>query len=153
MEIQQKDPIQKLIEFYVKELSDEIIYNQDSSGFWDKASTYVFDLSIASFRESLTDFVQGMREDKDMYNYFANMCFRIFSQPFTKTALASFTNSFNEVANDNVFDGTLNYTAKDLSNVESLILFFTVHRNEIMIKMYELKEIINLEAKASKGRK
>lgn len=130
-------PIERLIEFYIKELYTEIVINRDSSTFWKKAQSYVFENSLPSFREGLRSLVEGMNDNREMYNYFSAFCFRMFSQPFTEPALDSFAEGFDVVAKDGIFNQSFQFSAVKFSKVEQLILFLTVHRNEIMLAMAE----------------
>jgi len=128
-------PIERLIEFYTKELYTEVVYNRDSSTFWTKAQNYVFENSLASFREGLRALIEGMNESREMYNYFSALCFRMFSQPFTEPALDSFAEGFDAVAKDSIFKQSFQFSAVGFSKVEQLILFLAVHRSEIMVAM------------------
>lgn len=128
-------PIELLITFYTKELYNEIVYNGDSTGFWLKGQTYIFSNSLTSFREGLKALVDGMKEDKEMFNYFSTLCFRIFSQPYTSPALDVFSEGFDEIVDDQMLRHGFQWKTKDLSRVEVLILFLTVHRDEITIAM------------------
>lgn len=128
-------PIERLIEFYTKELYTEVVFNRDSSEFWKKAQDYVFENSLTSFREGLTSLINGMNESREMYNYFSALCFRMFSQPFTQPALDVFAEGFDDIATDKILSQGFQWKAKNLSKVEMLILFLSVHRNEIMLAM------------------
>lgn len=133
-------PIERLIEFYTKELYTEVVFNQDSSTFWSKAQTYVFENSLASFREGLKSLIDGMNESREMYNYFSALCFRMFSQPFTEPALNVFAEGFDSVAVEEIFKQSFQFSAVRFSKVEKLILFLAVHRNEIMLAMAKKME-------------
>lgn len=145
------DPIQQLIQYYVDELFNEVVYNQDSSQFWKKASDHVFEVSLVSFRESVLELQKALIDDRAMYNYWTATCFRFFSQPFTQSALINFTNGFDAVAKDTMFGDAFNYRSTDLSNVEKLILFFSVHRDQIAMKFDEQTQVA--AAKAANNRR
>lgn len=144
------DPIQLLIKFFVKELYNEIIMNKDQARFWKTASDTLFSYSLSSFREGLIQFQKTIHENKDMYNYFACLCFRTFSQPFTKPALKSFTEGFKEIATDPLLGTGIPFEDKKLGSVESLMLFYTVHNDEVTLMLYEKA---TAEKNDSKGRK
>lgn len=149
-------PIERLIECYTRELYTEIIFNQDSSEFWKKAQDYIFENSLTSFREGLTNLFNGMNESRDMTNYFSALCFRMFSQPYTQPALDVFAEGFDDIALDKVLAHNFQWKARDLSKVETLILFLSVHRNEIMLMMDKkitLEKEAAIERKISKGNK
>jgi hypothetical protein len=80
-----------------------------------------------------------MSENKEMMNYFSALCFRIFAQPFTAKAISAFIANFDRLSKDNLFNNTFKYTAADLSEVERLLLFFSVHRNEVTLIMEQEK--------------
>lgn len=142
-------PIERLIEFYTKELYNEIVFNKDSTGFWTKAQDYVFSNALSSFREGLNSLKEGLNEDREMFNYFSALCFRIYAQPFTETALSIFLEGFSKISKDPVLGTGFQWDAKGLSDLELLILFLTVHRNEITIAIFRRDE----EEKASRVNK
>lgn len=143
-------PIERLIECFTRELYTEIMFNRDSSSFWNKAQDYVFGNSLTSFREGLNDLINGMKESREMYNYFSALCFRMFSQPYTQPALDVFAEGFDDVADDYILKEGYQWKAKNLSKVEQLILFLSVHRNEIMLMMDKRLTADKEEATAKK---
>ncbi|QZA70727.1 hypothetical protein AH04_254 [Erwinia phage AH04] len=135
-EVIELTPIERLIAFYSEELFNEIVINRDSTSFWEKANSYLFENALTSFREGVKSLREGMVEDKDMFNYFSAFCFRIFSQPFTDPALSVFSEGFNEIADDPVFfKEAFQWNTKALSTIEVLLLFLCVHRNKITIML------------------
>lgn len=153
MEEQQiKTPIERLIDFYIKELFNEVVYNKDSTSFWEKANDYIFSSALTSFRESVKSLIEGMNEDKDMFNYFSALCFRIFSQPYTKEALKEFCQGFDEAARDPILSEGYSYTTSQLTVVQQLLLFFCVHRNEITIAMDQKSQDIINQQKVPRGK-
>lgn len=142
--------IELLIKFYVRELYNEIIFNNDSTQFWKKAQAYIFDNTLTSFREGVKELVEGMNEDKDMYNYFSAFCFRVFSQPYTSVALTVFSESFDDIVMDDILRSGFDWKAGQLTKIQLLLLFISVHRNEIML-MFEQK--LALESAAAAERK
>lgn len=153
------DPIQSLIDFLSVELHQEVVFNEDSTGFWLKAQTYIFDNSIASIRESINSLSQAIGEDPDLFNYFSSFTFRVFSQPFARKAIESFATGFDEIGQDIFFREALTITSKDLTLVEQFLLFLSVHRNQIQLAMIEAEEYKAEQAKLAalearnKGRK
>lgn len=146
-----KDPIILLLEHMASELHTEIVINKDSTEFWTKAQDYIFDNSLVSFREGVNTLKEGIVGNKDMYNYLSALIFRTFAQPYTITALEQFCKGFDATAADPILGG-FNFKSADLSTVEKLLLFFTVHRNKITIALYDL-QLINLqELKSKKGK-
>lgn len=133
-------PIERLIQFYTKELYNEIVFNKDSTGFWKKAQDYIFSNSLTSFREGLDALKEGLNEDREMFNYFSTLCFRIYAQPFTETALSIFLEGFDKISTDPVLGEGFRWDVKTLSSLELLLLFLTVHRNEITIAMFKRDE-------------
>lgn len=133
-------PIERLIQFYTKELYNEIVFNKDSTGFWNKAQDYIFSNSLTSFREGLDALKEGMNADREMFNYFSTLCFRIYAQPFTETALNIFLEGFDKISVDPVLGAGFQWDVKTLSSLELLLLFLTVHRNEITIAMFKRDE-------------
>ncbi|AEV89706.1 hypothetical protein OBP_269 [Pseudomonas phage OBP] len=148
--MEEKDPIVLLLNYMASELHTEVIINRDSTDFWEKAQDYIFDNSLVSFREGIDTLSEAIKKEKDMYNYLSALVFRTFAQPFTLTALKQFADGFDATASDPILGG-FNFTAAKLTNIEKLMLFFTVHRNKITIALFERDELINLEKK-SKGK-
>lgn len=150
-------PIERLITFFGEELFHEVIYNQDSTKFWMKASDHLFDNALTSFREGVVALREGMIEDKEMYNYFSTFVFRMFSQPYTEVALDVFAEGFNLIAKDAVFfSEVFEWNTSNLTKVEILLLFLCVHRNKItlaMDKRIELDKAAALEQKAKAQRR
>lgn len=136
-----KTDLEQLLDLMIKELTIEILYNNDSTKFWSDSMEHIFGSSLVSFRESITEFKASVDENKDMMNYFSALCFRIFSKPYTLPVLADFSKGFNTTSTDSVFDGVYKYNMQDLSPVEKLLLFFTVHRNEITLILQQQKEL------------
>lgn len=146
-------PIEELLDFIANELDEGIVINGDVTGFWKKSREYVFEVAIPSFREGIQALSEGMAEDKEMYDYFSCMVFRIFAQPFTDKALNQFSTGFDEGAKDAFFKGGFSYLARDMSKVERLLLFITVHRNKIIMASHvreELLERTRIEERAAR---
>lgn len=140
------DPIVQLISYVAEELHQEIVINQDSSEFWKKAQDYIFDNSVASVREGINNLSEGIGESPDLYSYLSSLVFRTFSQPFTAPALESFSKGFDMVAGDAFFRDGFGFKASEMTKVEQLLLFITVHRNHIQLAFMEA------EAEAEKQR-
>lgn len=139
------DPFNALIKFYATELFNECVINLDSSNFWDKANEHIFGESLVSFRSSVETFIKALIQDKDMYNYFAQLIIRAYSYPITKTALKEFGVAFDEVTKDKVFGGGFDYSFGTLTRAEQLLLFFSVHRDQISLALDAKKqEVIRL---------
>lgn len=138
--MEEKDPINLLIDELSKELHVEIAINEDSSAFWKKAQSYIFDNSIASIREGIKALSDAMGESPDLYNYFTTFTLRVFSQPFTRVALKNFVSGFDEIGNDTFFRGALGFESKDMTPVEHFLLFICVHRNQIQLAMFAADE-------------
>lgn len=156
-EVIELTPIERLIAFYSEELFNEIVINRDSTNFWEKANSYLFENALTSFREGVKSLREGMVEDKDMFNYFSAFCFRIFSQPFTDPALNVFSEGFNEIADDPIFfKEAFQWNTKALSKIEVLLLFLCVHRNKITIMLdtrIRTERTAAAETKAARGGK
>lgn len=135
------DPVIELLNFISQELREEIVTNKDSTNFWQKSMDYIFENAIPSVREGIKNLSQGMAEDKDMNNYFSCFVFRIFTQPYAIKALEQFSIGFDESANDAFFNGNFDFTAKNMTRVEKLLLFITVHRNKIILQLAELSRL------------
>ena len=143
-------PIERLINFFGEELFHEVIYNQDSTNFWTKASDYLFDNALTSFREGIAALRTGIVEDREMYNYFSTLVFRMFSQPYTEVALNVFAEGFDLIASDPVFfKEAFEWNSKSLSKVEILLLFLCVHRNKITLAMDKRVELEKVAAAAA----
>jgi hypothetical protein len=149
--MEEKDNIVLLLRHLTSELHTEVIINEDSTNFWGKAQDYIFDNSLLSFREGIKSLKEGLDQDKDMYNYLSALVFRTFAQSFTEPALTQFCAGFDKTANDDLLSG-YTYKAAELSNVEKLLLFFTVHRNLIQLAFYEREAAIAAQAKQQKKR-
>lgn len=126
-------PITALINFYASELYNEIVINQDSSGFWNKSMDIIFEMSLTNFKTSLINFAEAYSTDKEMYNYFLQLVTRVVCQPFANEALGIFGKSFDEMASDPAFGGGISYKAADLSKAQLVLLFFAVHRDQITL--------------------
>lgn len=123
-----------------KELEVEILVNDDSTKFWNKANSAIFELALPSFREGLESLQESLSEDADGFNYFSSMVTRVMSQPVTKVALAEFVSGFDITAKDPVMGDGFNYKASELSPVAQLLLFISVHRNLITLTLFAQEE-------------
>lgn len=140
----------RLITILTKEMETEILINDDSSEFWKKANSALFEDSLPSFREGLNTLVETLGQDKDAYNYFSSMVARIMTDPGTDQALKNFVIGFDKTASDPVMGDGFNYKASDLSPVGQLMLFISVNRNLITLALYSQKQ---QQAAQQKGKK
>lgn len=127
--------IERLIAFYAHELHIEVVINRDSTGFWKTADEDIFSHRLSSFRVGLKSFTDRIASEGDMFNYFSALCFRIYSQPFTETAVKVFCEGFDQISSDKLLKDGFDWKTTELSSVGQLLLFMTVHRNEIYIAM------------------
>lgn len=134
------EPFHALIGFYANELFNECVINKDASDFWEKSNEHIFGSALVSFRTALADFIKSLGDDKDMYNYFAQLIIRAYAHPFTKKALAEFGVSFDEITKDKLFGNGFDYNFNDLSRAEQLLLFFSVHRDQITLALDRKKQ-------------
>lgn len=147
------DPFNSLVEFYAHELFNECVINKDASNFWEKANDQIFGVSLVTFRTSLDEFIRILHQDKDMYNYFAQLIMRAYSRPFTRKALVDFGVSFDEISKDRLFNNGFTYIYKQLSPAEQLLLFFSVHRDQITLALDRRKQEIQEELMTRRVRK
>jgi len=134
-EAQPLSHVERLIEFYARELHVEIVINKDSTGFWKCAMDDILGMRLTSFREGIVEFVKRLGDEGDMFNYFSAFCLRVYSQPYSQLAVDVFCAGFDEVSSDPMLKSGYNYKAKDLSPLSRLLLFLTVHRNEVYIAL------------------
>lgn len=153
MEESKINPFHALIHFYASELYNECVINRDSSNFWEKSNDHIFMSPLVSFRTSLNEFHKSLANEKNMYNYFITMFVRAFAQPFTRQALKDFGDSFNDIVGDPVFGNAVDFTFKDLSSAEQLLLFFSVHRDQISLALEQKKQLIAEELAARRQRR
>ncbi|UQT02699.1 hypothetical protein YUBABA_01320 [Serratia phage vB_SmaM-Yubaba] len=146
------DPILQLINYVAEELQQEILLNEDSTGFWKKAQDYIFDNSVASVREGIDTLSEGIGESPDLYNYLSVFVFRVFSQPYTISALDNFSKGFDMVAGDVFFRDGFNFKAGEMTKVQQLLLFITVHRNQIQIAFLQAEEAAERERQEAAAR-
>lgn len=134
--MEQLDLHLRLITILTKEMETEILINEDSSEFWKKANEIVFEQSLPSFREGLTNLQEILGSDKDAYNYFSSMVARIMSDPNTRPALKQFVEGFDVTVSDPVLGNGFNFKASELTPISQLILYISVHRNLITLAMF-----------------
>lgn len=153
MEESKIHPLHALIAFYASELYNECVVNRDSSNFWEKSNDHIFLSPLVSFKTALNEFHKSLGNEKNMYNYFVTMFVRAFAQPYTKPALKEFGDSFNEVVKDPIFGSAVDFTFNDLSPAEQLLLFFSVHRDQISLAVEQKKQLIAEENAIRRNRK
>lgn len=134
------EPFHALIGFYATELFNECVINKDASDFWEKSNEHIFGASLVSFKTALADFIKPLSDDKDMYNYFAQLVIRAYARPLTKKALAEFGVAFDEITKDQLFGNGFDYAFKDLSPAGQLLLFFSAHRDQITLALDRKKQ-------------
>lgn len=140
MEMQKPDPIVELIGALSQELRQEIVINEDSTGFWLKAMNHIFENAVVSIRENVDALAEAVAGDPDLYNYMSAFVFRMFSQPFTREALDRFAKGFDEIAGDKFFRDGFGFNTSALTKVETFLLFITIHRNHIQIAFLEAQQ-------------
>jgi len=134
-EAQPSSHIERLIAFYARELHVEIVINKDSTGFWGVADEDIFGVRLTSFREGISAFVKRLSEEGDMFNYFSAFCFRVNAQPYAQPAIDVFCEGFDSVSGDELLKAGYSWNTRNLTPIGKLLLFLTVHRNEIYIAM------------------
>lgn len=149
--MEQFDLHARLINILTNEMETEIIINKDSSEFWKKANALVFEESLPSFREALTNLVTALGTDKEAYNYFSSMVTRVLSDPGTKPALELFVKGFDTTVLDEVLANGFNFKASDLSPVGQLILYISVHRNLVTLAMFSKEQEALVKSKQKKS--
>lgn len=123
--------IEDMIDFVAKEMLIGIEINRDENDFWKTLLTCVYETSLPSFREGVTDFINVLMEFKETYNEYVGFMFRISSRPFFKKAIQDFINGFNLLSSDKTFFDAFSFNGDSLSEAEKVLLFLTVNRSEI----------------------
>lgn len=150
------DNINELLQALDAELFHEIVVQRDPTSFWEKAFDALFEQSIAGFHEAMGTLQSYCLESTDMYDYAATMSLRLLNIPGAADALDRFMSTVSVTTEDAFFGGGIKLRTRDMSRVEQLFLFITVHRARITLAMVQQKNAIaeeNRQKRTGPGKK
>lgn len=140
-----------------EELYHEIVIQRDPTEFWFKASSALFETSIAGFKEQVIALHELCKEDVDLYDYATTMIMRLTSNPHHDAAIKSFiegsdpkVNRLDNLLSDPFFGGGVAYQPSTMSRVEKLLLFITVHRTRIQLAIVQQRNAIAEESRTKR---
>ena len=81
------DPVEALLGDLVEEAMIEIIANKDSSLFWTKFKSHMYDTALISFEEDYKSLIDDLGATPDAFDYFVRFVQRVLAKPYASEAL------------------------------------------------------------------